>query len=120
MVRANALKGVIAERQTRVADETRSQQRRRHDATHRCQGRRHHGSKQRTGRSHRRQEARGTITISSTPHAPNREYEVTPLELFFDLAFVFAVSQLSLAEQPTWQAGLKNESGLARLAGWYT
>lgn len=33
------------------------------------------------------------MTAASTPHAPHRKYEVTPLELFFDLVFVFAVSQ---------------------------
>ena len=31
----------------------------------------------------------------SQPHAPPHEHQVTPLELFFDLVFVFAVSQLS-------------------------
>src|SRR4051812_29493538 len=29
------------------------------------------------------------------PNAPGQTYEVTPMELFFDLVFVFAVSQLS-------------------------
>lgn len=29
------------------------------------------------------------------PNAPGQTYEVTPLEIFFDLVFVFAVSQLS-------------------------
>src|ERR1700742_1363257 len=37
------------------------------------------------------------------------EQEVTPLELFFDLVFVFAITQVTtfMAGQPTWQ-------GLAR------
>jgi low temperature requirement protein LtrA len=36
---------------------------------------------------------------------PNDEYEVTPIELFFDLMFVFAVSQLShhWLEHMTWR-----------------
>jgi len=33
--------------------------------------------------------------VRSFPHAPDQKYEVTSLELFFDLVFVFAVSQLS-------------------------
>ncbi|MBV9110762.1 MAG: low temperature requirement protein A [Gemmatimonadetes bacterium] len=35
------------------------------------------------------------MTDSSHSEAPDQDYEVTPLELFFDLVFVFAVSQLS-------------------------
>lgn len=35
------------------------------------------------------------MTDSPSPEAPDQNYEVTPLELFFDLVFVFAVSQLS-------------------------
>src|SRR5918997_3719921 len=35
------------------------------------------------------------MTDSSRPEAPDQDYAVTPLELFFDLVFVFAVSQLS-------------------------
>jgi low temperature requirement protein LtrA len=35
------------------------------------------------------------MTVPSFSHAPDPEYEVTPLELFFDLVFVFAISQLS-------------------------
>ena len=43
------------------------------------------------------------MTILS--HGPDREYEVSPLELFFDLVFVFAVSQLShhLLEHLSWR-----------------
>src|SRR4051794_7235878 len=36
-----------------------------------------------------------TAPSQEPPHAPGQRYEVTPLELFFDLVFVFAVSQLS-------------------------
>jgi low temperature requirement protein LtrA len=35
------------------------------------------------------------MTVPSRPDAPEQDYEVTPLEFFFDLVFVFAVSQLS-------------------------
>ena len=45
------------------------------------------------------------MSVPSLPHTPDQEYEVTPLELFFDLVFVFAVSQLShhLLEHLTWR-----------------
>jgi low temperature requirement protein LtrA len=35
------------------------------------------------------------MTAPSRPDASDHKYEVTPLEPFFDLVFVFAVSQLS-------------------------
>jgi len=35
------------------------------------------------------------MTTPSVQNMPEQRYEVTPLELFFDLVFVFAVSQLS-------------------------
>src|SRR3954453_23753141 len=38
---------------------------------------------------------RDAMSIPHAPRAPDPEYQVTPLELFFDLVFVFAVSQLS-------------------------
>ena len=42
----------------------------------------------------------------SQPQAQSHEHQVTPLELFFDLVFVFAVSQLShhLLEHVGWRA----------------
>jgi low temperature requirement protein LtrA len=45
------------------------------------------------------------MIVPSLPHAPDEAYAVTPLELFFDLVFVFAVSQLShhLLEHLTWR-----------------
>ena len=45
------------------------------------------------------------MTAPSSPHAPDQKYEVTPLELFFDLVFVFAVAQLShhLLEHLSWR-----------------
>lgn len=41
--------------------------------------------------------------------APNQKHEVMPLELFFDLVFVFAVSQLShhLLEHLSWRGTLE-------------
>ena len=35
------------------------------------------------------------MTVPSIQETPKQEYKVTPLELFFDLVFVFGVSQLS-------------------------
>lgn len=45
------------------------------------------------------------MTDPSLSPAPDQTYEVTPLELFFDLVFVFAVSQLShhLLEHLMWR-----------------
>ena len=38
-------------------------------------------------------------------HEPDAEHQVTPLELFFDLTFVFAMTQVTamLADDPTWR-----------------
>src|SRR3954470_16621061 len=49
------------------------------------------------------------MTPPSRPQAPNQAYEVTPLELFFDLVFVFAVSQLShhLLEHLSWRGAVE-------------
>jgi low temperature requirement protein LtrA len=46
-----------------------------------------------------------------------REHEVTPLELFFDLVFVFALTQVTvlLAEEPTWGGLLRGMLVLAAL-----
>jgi low temperature requirement protein LtrA len=46
-----------------------------------------------------------------------REHEVTPLELFFDLVFVFALTQVTvlLAEEPTWGGVLRGMLVLAAL-----
>jgi hypothetical protein len=45
------------------------------------------------------------MTVPSFHDIPKQEHEVTPLELFFDLVFVFAVSQLShhLLTQLSWR-----------------
>src|ERR687896_2151378 len=45
------------------------------------------------------------------------EHQVTPLELFFDLAFVFAMTQVTslLADDPTWAGVLRGMLVLAAL-----
>ena len=62
------------------------------------------------------------MTVPSPPHAPGREYEVTPLELFFDLVFVFAVSQLShhLLTHLSWRGTIETLVLLRAVYGvWY-
>ena len=48
------------------------------------------------------------------------EHRVTPLELFFDLVFVFAITQVTslLADDPTWKGVLRGMLVLA--AVWWT
>jgi low temperature requirement protein LtrA len=48
---------------------------------------------------------------------PTAEHEVTPLELFFDLVFVFAMTQVTilLADDPTWGGVLRGMLVLAAL-----
>src|SRR6187401_2861523 len=63
------------------------------------------------------------MSAASEPHALEREYEVTPLELFFDLVFVFAVSQLShhLVEHLSWRSAAETLVMLrAVFAVWFT
>ena len=50
-------------------------------------------------------------------HEPSNEHQVTPLELFFDLAFVFALTQVTilLADDPTWRGVLRGMLVLAAL-----
>jgi low temperature requirement protein LtrA len=52
---------------------------------------------------------------------PDAEHQVTPLELFFDLTFVFAMTQVTvlLADEPTWGGVLRGMLVLAALWwGW--
>ena len=51
---------------------------------------------------------------------PTSEHEVTPLELFFDLVFVFAITQITslMANDPTWGGVLRGMLALAAL--WWT
>ncbi len=54
---------------------------------------------------------------------PERKYEVTPLELFFDLVFVFAVSQLSrhLLPHLSWRGAAETLVMLLPIfAVWFT
>ena len=48
---------------------------------------------------------------------PDPEHQVTPLELFFDLVFVFALTQVTilLADDPTWGGVLRGMLVLAAL-----
>ena len=50
-------------------------------------------------------------------HAVDAEHQVTPLELFFDLAFVFAMTQVTqlLADDPTWAGVLRGMLALAAI-----
>jgi low temperature requirement protein LtrA len=55
-------------------------------------------------------------------HGPDREYEVSPVELFFDLVFVFAVAQLShhLLEHLSWRGVAETlVMLLAVFSAWY-
>jgi low temperature requirement protein LtrA len=54
-------------------------------------------------------------------HVGDAEHQVTPLELFFDLVFVFAMTQVTslLADEPTWGGVLRGMLVLAALWwGW--
>ena len=63
------------------------------------------------------------MTISTNSNIPEQKYEVTPLELFFDVVFVFAVSQLShhLSNNLTWRGTAETlVMLLAIFAVWFT
>ncbi len=63
------------------------------------------------------------MTDPSLKHTPERKYEVAPLELFFDLVFVFAVSQLSrhLSIHLLWRGAAETlVMLLAIFAVWFT
>jgi low temperature requirement protein LtrA len=55
--------------------------------------------------------------MSRTVDGPDAEHQVTPLELFFDLVFVFAITQVTslLADNPTWGGVLRGMLVLAAL-----
>ena len=62
------------------------------------------------------------MAVPSRPHTPDQGYAVTPLELFFDLVFVFAVSQLShhLLEHLSWRGAIETLVLLRAVYGvWY-
>src|SRR5574337_455650 len=63
------------------------------------------------------------MTVPSFHDIPEQEYEVTPLELFFDLVFVFALSQLSrhLLTHLSWRGAAEAlVMLLAVFAAWFT
>jgi low temperature requirement protein LtrA len=51
--------------------------------------------------------------------AHDAEHQVTPLELFFDLTFVFAITQVTilLADDPTWGGVFRGCSSSRRSGG---
>ncbi len=61
----------------------------------------------------------GAVALEERGAAPDREQRVTPLELFFDLVFVFAITQVTqfMADDPSW-AGLAR-GGLVLAAIWW-
>ncbi len=63
------------------------------------------------------------MTVPSPKHTPEQKYEVTPLELFFDLVFAFALSQLSqhLFTHHSWRGAAETlVMLLAIFAVWFT
>lgn len=63
------------------------------------------------------------MTTPSVDSLPEQKYEVTPLELFFDLVFVFAVSQLShhLLTHLSWRGAAETLVMLAAIfAAWFS
>src|SRR5256885_5400550 len=59
------------------------------------------------------------MTSVNTETERDQEHQVTPVELFFDLVFVFAITQVTklLANDPTWHGVLRGMLVLAAL-GW--
>ncbi len=63
------------------------------------------------------------MTANATHDYPEQKYEVTPLELFFDLVFAFAISQLShhLLAHLSWRGAAETLVMLpAIFAAWFT
>jgi len=63
------------------------------------------------------------MTVSSLKHTPEQKYEVTPLELLFDLVFAFALSQLSqhLLTHLSWRGAAETMVMLlAIFTVWFT
>jgi low temperature requirement protein LtrA len=57
------------------------------------------------------------VSDAEREFAPDAEHQVTPLELFFDLVFVFAITQVTslLANDPSWGGVLRGMLVLAAL-----
>ncbi len=63
------------------------------------------------------------MSVPSLKHTPEQKYEVSPLELFFDLVFAFALSQLSqhLFTHLSWRGAAETAVMLlAIFAVWFT
>ena len=60
-----------------------------------------------------------TATAPPARHRVEAEQRVTPLELFFDLVFVFAITQVTamMAQDPSWLGLLRGMAVLAAL--WF-
>jgi low temperature requirement protein LtrA len=60
------------------------------------------------------------VSDSEREHDRGTEHQVTPLELVFDLTFVFAITQATsfLASDPTWRGVFRGMLVLAAL--WWT
>jgi low temperature requirement protein LtrA len=59
------------------------------------------------------------VSEAAVQPEPDDEHSITPLELFFDLVFVFAITQVTsgLADDPTWGGALRGMLVLAAL--WF-
>jgi low temperature requirement protein LtrA len=57
------------------------------------------------------------MSVSQAELEQDREHQITPLELFFDLVFVFAMTQVTilLADEPTWGGLLRGMLVVAAL-----
>jgi low temperature requirement protein LtrA len=57
------------------------------------------------------------VSVAEREHEHDAEHQVTPLELFFDLTFVFAMTQVTilLADDPTWGGVLRGMLVVAAL-----
>jgi Bacterial low temperature requirement A protein (LtrA) len=57
------------------------------------------------------------VSVAEREQARDAEHQVTPLELFFDLVFVFAITQVTilLADDPTWGGVFRGMLVLAAL-----
>ncbi len=63
------------------------------------------------------------MAVTSRTHTPERRYDVSPLELLFDLVFALAISQLShhLFMHLSWRGGAETLVMLAAVfAAWFT
>ncbi len=58
------------------------------------------------------------MTVQTRRREQGTDERITPLELFFDLIFVFALTQVTglVSDEPTW-TGLAKESSCSRPSG---